>query len=139
MFSSELVRRSSRSMTDQTRTGRKGTGRKGMRRIGILLLAAILPFVVSLSLSAQSPTAADQSNPVMASAVPGRARQAYDEGLRAEKAADWEAAFQAYQQAAALSPEDRVMQLRAQLARSALAQQRTEQAERQLVSGNPAL
>jgi type II secretory pathway component GspD/PulD (secretin) len=67
------------------------------------------------------------------------ARQAYDEGLRAETAGDWETAFQAYQQAAVLSPDDRDIQARAVFARSALAQQRTEQAEKQLLSGNRAL
>ena len=68
-----------------------------------------------------------------------KARQAFDEGQRAESLGDWGTAFQAYAEAAALSPDDRTIQLRAQLARSALAQQRTEQAERQLLSGNPAL
>jgi len=66
-------------------------------------------------------------------------RQAYDEGQRAETTGDWETAFRAYQEAAALSPDDRAIQVRGQLARSALAQQRTEQAEKQLLSGNPAL
>ncbi len=48
-------------------------------------------------------------------------------------------AYQDYRLAAGLAPNDRVIQVLAQFARSALAQQRTEQAERQLVSGNPAL
>ena len=111
---------------------------KRLGRIGAVVLVAILPFVC-LSLQAQSPTAPPtDGNSGLTSAATGKARQSYDEGLRAEKAGDWEAAFQAYQ-AAALSADDRAIQLRAQLARSALAQQRTEQAERQLVSGNPAL
>jgi type II secretory pathway component GspD/PulD (secretin) len=67
------------------------------------------------------------------------ARQQFDQGLRAETAGDWEIAFQAYQQAAALSPDDRAIQARVVFARSALAQQRTEKAERQLLSGNRAL
>jgi type II secretory pathway component GspD/PulD (secretin) len=107
-------------------------------RIGVVALAAILT-LVCFSLQAQSPTAATENNSGLTSSAAGNARQVYDEGVRAEKAADWEMAFQAYQQAAALSPEDRAIQLRAELARSALAQQRTEQAERQLISGNPAL
>jgi type II secretory pathway component GspD/PulD (secretin) len=110
-----------------------------MGRIAIIPLAAILSFL-PVCLRAQSPsTVPAESNSDVTSAGTGKARQAYDEGLRAEKAGDWETALQAYQQAAAASPEDRAIRLREQLARSALAQQRTEQAERQLVSGNPAL
>jgi type II secretory pathway component GspD/PulD (secretin) len=72
--------------------------------------------------------------------LPGtNAKQAYEEGLRAESQRDWETAFQAYRKVAALSPDDRAIQARAQVARSALAQQRSEQAERQLLSGDAAL
>ncbi len=102
-------------------------------------MVAILPFL-SFSLRAQSPAMAPaDNNSAVTSGGAGKARQAYDQGLRAENAGDWETAFQAYREAAALSPKDRAIQFRAELARSALAQQRTEQAERQLVSGNPAL
>src|SRR5207248_5988561 len=113
--------------------------RRVRRQIRIGFLAAFLPFLC-LSLRAQSPnTTVDGRNEASASTAPKSARQTYDEGQRAEVSGDWETAFRAYQQAAALAPDDRAIQVRAQMARSALAQQRTEQAERQLLSGNPAL
>ena len=112
--------------------------RSNPRKIGAIALVAILSFV-GFSVQAQSPASASGDDSALTSSATVNARQAYDEGLRAEKSADWEVAFQAYQQAAVLSPRDRAIQLRVQLARSALAQQRTEQAERQLISGNPAL
>lgn len=97
-------------------------------------IAAVL-CLVTLSLGAQSP----EPDLRPGSSVSNNARQAYDQGQRAENAGNWEAAFQSYSEAATLAPNDRAIQLRAQFARSALAQLRTEQAERQLVSGNPAL
>ena len=119
-----------------------GTGRgagPGTGRIAIGVLAAIAAFL-SLALRAQSPrSATGGGNSALSSPAANNARQAYNEGLRAENSGDWEAAFQAYHKALALSPEDRAIQLHVQLASSALAQQRTEQAERQLLSGNPAL
>lgn len=115
-----------------------GLGR-GTGRIGLGLLAALI-FFLSLPLRAQSPAVATNGrDSVPTSPGTSSARQAYDEGLRAENIGDWEAAFRAYREAAALSPDDRGIQAHVQLARSALAQQRTEQAERQLLSGNPVL
>lgn len=105
-------------------------------RLRIALLAAIASFL-ALSVRAQSSSSLAGSKD---SAVPSPAAvQAYDEGQRAESVGDWETAFQAYQQAATLSPDDRVIQAKAILARSALAQERTQQAEKQIVSGNRAL
>ena len=101
-------------------------------------LAILIGLPVS-SLWAQSAKAPEGRDSVAASPATSDARQAYDRGLRAEAMRDWETAFQAYREAASLSPGDRGIQLRAQIARSALAQQRTEQAEKQLLTGNPAL
>ena len=67
------------------------------------------------------------------------AQKPYAQGLRAEAEGDWETAFQAYRQAARLSPYDRAIQVHAEFARSVLAQQRTEEAERQVLGGNFAL
>ena len=129
MFTSEIARR----------IFRIGARRTGIGPIGIGALAALIPFL-SLSLRAQSPgTVAGGRDSVLTPPNTNKPRQAFEEGQRAESLGDWESAFQAYREAAALSPDDRAIQLRAQLARSALAQQRTEQAERQLLNGNPAL
>ncbi len=129
MFTSEIARR----------IFRIGARRTGIGPIGIGVLAALIPFL-SLSLRAQSPgTVAGGRDSVLTPPNTNKTRQAFEEGQRAESLGDWESAFQAYREAAALSPDDRAIQLREQLARSALAQQRTEQAERQLLNGNPAL
>ena len=64
-----------------------------------------------------------------------KARQAYEQGLQAERASDWQAALQAYQLAASESPGDRAIQLREAVARSQVAQLRTQQAEREILGG----
>src|SRR5260370_41938999 len=118
---------------------RIGTRRMGIGPIGGGVLGALIPFL-SLPHRAQSPgTVAAGRDSVLTPPNTNKTRQAFEEGQRTESLGDWESAFQAYREAAALSPDDRAIQLRAQLARSALAQQRTEQAERQLLNGNPAL
>jgi type II secretory pathway component GspD/PulD (secretin) len=102
-------------------------------------LALLFTIAPSPSLRAQSPPAANGASQPAAHTVSKNAKQAYSEGLRAESAGDWQIAFEAYREAAALSPNDRVIQAHAEFARSALAQERTEQAEKQAVSGNLAL
>jgi type II secretory pathway component GspD/PulD (secretin) len=104
-------------------------------------LAAVAAFFASPPLLAQTTIPAPNSRSAAAASpeAVAKARQAYQQGLRAEGAGDWQAAFQAYNEAAALSPADRDIQLRMQLARSALAQRRTEQAEREAITGNIAL
>ena len=98
--------------------------------ISIAALAALSVWA-SLALRAQAPSAAvTRSND---------ARKAYAEGQRAEAEGDWEAAFQAYGEAAQFSPGDQTILAHAGFARSALVQQRTESAEKQVLSGNLAL
>ncbi len=102
--------------------------------------AAIILTAISLAFAPISLAAQNSHNPSSTPNAAGKdARQAYEAGQRAEAAGDWDVAYQDYRLAAGLAPNDRVIQVRAQFARSALAQPRTEQAERQLVSGNPAL
>jgi type II secretory pathway component GspD/PulD (secretin) len=113
---------------------------RALRRIGVALLGLGVSIGLAVSLlRAQSVKPPEVRDTVSASSTTGTARQAYEQGQRAESTGDWEAAFQAYREAASLAPSDRSIQLRAQIARSALAQQRTEQAEKQLLSGDPAL
>ena len=114
-------------------------GFRFMRRgapISIAALAA-LSLLAHLPLRAQSLSTAPGASPT-AVTTPGAsdARKAYAEGLRAEAEGNWETAFQAYGQAARLSPNDRTIQARAEFARSALVQRRTEEAEKQVLSGN---
>jgi Flp pilus assembly secretin CpaC len=67
---------------------------------------------------------------------PERAKQAYDEGQRAEGARDWQAAFRAYSEAAASAPDERDYLLHRELARSRLVQQHVDNAERDAITGN---
>jgi type II secretory pathway component GspD/PulD (secretin) len=118
---------------------RIGNGQMGVGRFGIGLLSVIV-LLVPLFLHAQSPIAVSGAgDSVRNSSGTKNAKQASDEGQRAASAGDWETAFQEFQQAAELAPADLNIQAQAALARSALAQQRTQQAEKQLLTGNSAL
>ncbi len=64
-----------------------------------------------------------------------KALQAYEAGLRAEKAGDWDRALALYQAAAEQSPQDRTIRLRREVARAEAASIRTAQAEREILSG----
>ena len=100
--------------------------------IGIVMAISLLFAPISL-------TAQNSDTRTAAPNAAKDAHQVYQQGQRAEASGDWEMAFQDYHAAAALAPNDLAIQLRERFARAALAQQRTEQAERQLVSGNPAV
>jgi tetratricopeptide (TPR) repeat protein len=63
------------------------------------------------------------------------AQQAFERGQRAEKAGDWNLAFQSYGEAAEKSPNDRAIRLRLELARFALVQQQTELATKDILGG----
>ncbi len=55
--------------------------------------------------------------------------------MHAEQGNDWEAAFQAYSEAASESPSDRTIQLHEEVARSQVAQLRTQEAEKEILGG----
>ena len=96
-------------------------------------------------LSAQAPPPAATPPSPQASATPPqelpeqadarRAAQLYQQGLGAEQAGDWEAAWRAYSQASAASPADRAIRVRQEIARFQVVQERTERAHRELLSG----
>jgi len=129
------------------RAGRR-TRRKAWRKAALSLLAATLaasiaafPLAGQLQSQLSPPTAAPltSSSPVArppsAAANKRKARQAYEQGLHAEQANDWEQAFRAYSEAASESPGDRTIQLHEEVARSQVAQLRTQEAEREILSG----
>jgi type II secretory pathway component GspD/PulD (secretin) len=86
------------------------------------------PTAASARLAAKSKQAANQENAA-------QARQAYEQGLRAERAGDWQTALEAYSAATAQSPRDQAIHLREEIARSEVARQHTEQAEREILGG----
>jgi type II secretory pathway component GspD/PulD (secretin) len=112
---------------------------------GWKLCASLATLLLALPLAGQSPVAPaaipnPTSDPVARPQASLRnsgkaARKAYEQGLQAERADDWEAAFQAYRQAASESPGDRTIQLHEEVARSQVAQLRAREAEREILSG----
>jgi type II secretory pathway component GspD/PulD (secretin) len=64
-----------------------------------------------------------------------KAKQAYQQGLRAEQEQDWEAAYQAYSSAGGWAPTDREYLLRREVARSRLVQTKVDAAERHAIAG----
>ena len=64
-----------------------------------------------------------------------KAKEAYQEGVRAERAQDWQTAFTAYSDAANWAPKERRYALLREIARSRLVQARVDAAERDAVSG----
>ena len=103
------------------------------------LFAALACLWAASPLSGQAPPpAAAPAAPQAATAQQPdapTAAQLYDQGLRAEQVGDWEGAFRAYTEAAALSPADRAIRVRLEIARFQVVQQRTDRAQRELLSG----
>ena len=108
------------------------------------LLAASIPTlqVASQAPSKPSQAAAPSASPNPAARPPAVSRanlnashEAYAQGLRAEQAGEWEEAFLDYGKASDQSPADRTIRLREELARSQVVQQRTERAEKEILSG----
>ena len=68
-------------------------------------------------------------------ARPKKAKEAYDDGVRAERKEDWEAAYAAYSDAVNLAPNNHDYLLRREIAKSRLVQNEVDAAERDAVSG----
>ncbi|MBZ5503007.1 MAG: hypothetical protein LAN59_12355, partial [Acidobacteriia bacterium] len=111
-------------------------------RAGAAALAVLLP-VTSICPSlaggqaAPAPNAPAQSRPAGPTIKPDarRAREAYQQGLRAERTQDWQSAHAAYSDAVNWAPENREYQLRREIAKSRLVQEKMDAAERDAVSG----
>jgi general secretion pathway protein D len=66
---------------------------------------------------------------------PKKAKAAYEDGVRAERKEDWEAAYSAYSEAANLAPSNHDYLLRREIAKSRLVRTKMDAAERDAVSG----
>jgi Flp pilus assembly secretin CpaC len=99
-----------------------------------LVLAALL---AGFPLSAQEPPSPQPATPQAQPEPtgPAGATQFFEQGLSAERAGDWEAAWLAYSQAVAASPADRAILVRREIARFQVVQQRTERARGELLNG----
>jgi hypothetical protein len=99
----------------------------------LMVMSLLTPSLNSV-LQAQSSQAAQQSAPP-AKPDPKRAKEAYQQGVRAEKVQDWEAAYAAYSDAVNWAPNDRTYFLRREIAKSGLVQTRVDAAEKEAISG----
>jgi hypothetical protein len=106
----------------------------------VLACAAILAPVRAQS-PAQSPSPSDkpassQIEPVSTEKPDAKkAKAAYQEGIRAERQKDWDAAYAAYSDAVDFAPTERQYLLRREIARSRLVQTKMDTAERDAISG----
>jgi Flp pilus assembly secretin CpaC len=109
---------------------------------------AVLGFAMSLLVVPAMPQSANESTTATPQAQPGstppsslqpdkgRARNAFQEGRRAEQAGDWKAELAAYSEAAAYDPTNREYAILKEHARFQLVQSLVDSAERQAVSGD---
>jgi Bacterial type II and III secretion system protein/FG-GAP-like repeat len=67
---------------------------------------------------------------------PKRAKEAYEQGVRAEKQRDWDSAFNSYSDAVNFAPDNRDYLFRREMARGRLVQERVDAAEREAVAGH---
>ncbi len=95
--------------------------------------------------SSQTPNAAATASPVPPEPQNGlapegkpdakKAKQAYEQGVRAERTEDWDAAYTAYSDAVNYAPNNRDYFIHRELAKSRVVQERADAAERDAVSG----
>jgi hypothetical protein len=115
--------------------------RRSLRTFGAALAAWLL--VVSLLAPSLTSVLHAQSSPAAQAPAPAppvkpdpkKAKEAYQEGVRAEKAQDWETAYTAYSDAVNWAPNDRAYFLRREIAKSGLVQTRVDAAEKDAISG----
>jgi hypothetical protein len=86
----------------------------------------------SASAKSQSPS---ETRPGNGKPDAKKAKRAYNEGIRAERAEDWQAAYEAYSKATSWTPANHEYALRYQMARGKLVQSKVDRAERNAVSG----
>src|SRR5580658_8888727 len=99
-----------------------------------LLILSLLTPSLNPVLHARSSQVAQESSPSV-KPDPKKAKEAYQEGVRAEKAQDWETAYTAYSDAVNWAPNDRGYFLRREIAKSGLVQIKVDAAEKDAISG----
>jgi Bacterial type II and III secretion system protein/FG-GAP-like repeat len=105
-----------------------------------IVIALVLPAHPQvLSQAGKGPAAAPagtQAAPVpTVKPDPRKAKQAYEEGLQAEKKEDWAAAYENYSDAVSWAPASHNYLVRREIARSQLVQMKMDAAERDAISG----
>ncbi len=105
--------------------------------IVLALVAPVHPQVVPQT-AKNPPAAAAGTKPAAVPSVkpdPRKAKQAYDEGVLAEKKQDWATAYENYSDAVRWAPDSRKYVMSRELARSQLVQTKMDAAERDAISG----
>jgi type II secretory pathway component GspD/PulD (secretin) len=133
--------------------GPMAQGHRRLFRVRAVAIAASLAIVIFLSRPwglgplAQSSQAANPAptSPVVpetqskstpeGKADTKKAKEAYEQGVRAERGEDWDAAFTAYSDAVNYAPNNREYFIHRELAKSRVVQERADAAERDAVSG----
>ena len=85
--------------------------------------------------SPSMPTVPKGSSPVTPKADVKKGKEAYQQGVRAEQAMNWQAAYDAYSDATQFDPANREYILRREVAKSRLVQTKVDLAERDAISG----
>jgi Bacterial type II and III secretion system protein/FG-GAP-like repeat len=113
--------------------------RQLLRAFGATLAVWLL--ILSLLTASLNPVVHAQSSQVTQESAPSvkpdlkKAKEAYQQGVRAEKAQDWETAYTAYSDAVNWAPNDRGYFLRREIAKSGLVQTKADAAEKDAISG----
>jgi hypothetical protein len=98
-----------------------------------IIIATFLAPLARTQAPAQSPEPVSTAKPDKADAK--KAKAAYEQGTRAERLQDWDAAYTAYTDAANWAPANREYALRREIAKSRLVQSKVDTAERDAISG----
>jgi len=98
-----------------------------------LLLAALTAPAILPRAQAQSEK--QSANLIALQSDPKKAKEAFRQGMKAEKQQDWSTAYSDYTNAVNWAPDDRQYQLRREIARSELVETKIDAAERDSVSG----
>ena len=108
------------------------------RLAGFAVCAIFLPGIVFAAQARPAPPAqATAATPLLRfKPDPKNAKRAYQEGLAAEQAQDWERAYQSYTRAVAWAPDNRDYGLRREMAKGRLVQGAVDLAEKDAVSGD---
>ncbi|HXA78287.1 MAG TPA: FG-GAP-like repeat-containing protein [Candidatus Acidoferrales bacterium] len=106
-------------------------------RTRVILAAVVIAVLLAPTALTQAP--AQSSEPVAANkptkADAKKAKTTYEQGTRAEREQDWDAAYTAYTDAANLAPANRAYALHREIAKSRVVQSKMDAAERDAISG----
>jgi hypothetical protein len=106
------------------------------RARAILVAVVIAAFLAPTALTQAPPQSAERAPTTKTNKADAKkAKTDYEQGTRAERDQDWDAAYTAYTDAANLAPANRAYALHREIAKSRLVQSNVDAAERDAISG----